>query len=57
MLRGYNRPRKSDIFGPSSTGGRINHAGQRDVYQEGEGIGGDSGRLVQIGEIALLTAE
>ena len=39
MLRGYNRPRKSDIFGPSSTGGRINHAGQRDVYQEGEGIG------------------
>ncbi len=25
--------------------------------QEGEGIGGDSGRLVQIGEIALLTAE
>ena len=39
MLRSYNRPRKSDIFGPSSTGGRINHAGQRDVYQEGEGIG------------------
>ena len=33
MFRGYNGPKKSDIFGPSSTGGR------REVYQEGEGIG------------------
>ena len=39
MFRGYNRPRKSDIFGPSSTGGAINHARQRELYQEGEGIG------------------
>ena len=39
MFRGYNGPKKSDIFGPSSTGGRINHARQREVYQEGEGIG------------------
>ena len=39
MFRGYNGPKKSDIFGPSFTGGRINHARQREVYQEGEGIG------------------
>ena len=39
MFRGYNRPRKSDIFGPSSTGGAINHARQRELYQEREGIG------------------
>ena len=39
MFRGYNRPKKSDIFGPSSTGGRIDHVRQREVYQEGEGIG------------------
>ena len=39
MFRGYNRPRKSDIFGPSSTGGAINHARQRELYQVGEGIG------------------
>ena len=39
MLRGYNRPRKSDIFGPSFTGGSMRHARQRELYQEGEGIG------------------
>ena len=39
MFRGYNSPKKSDIFGPSSTGGRIDHVRQREVYQEGEGIG------------------
>ena len=39
MFRGYNRPRKSDIFGPSSTGGSIRHVRQRELYQEGEGIG------------------
>ena len=39
MFRSYNRPRKSDIFGPSSTGGAINHARQRELYQVGEGIG------------------
>ena len=38
MFRGY-RPKKSDIFGPSSTGGSMRHAGQRELYQEGEGIG------------------
>ena len=39
MLRGFNRPRKSDIFGPSSTGGTMRHVRQRELYQEGEGIG------------------
>ena len=39
MFRGYNRPRKTDIFGPSSVGGTINHVRQRELYQEGEGIG------------------
>ena len=39
MLRGYNRPRKSDIFGPSNTGGSMRHVRQRELYQEGEGIG------------------
>ena len=39
MFRGYNRPRKSDIFGPSSTGGAISHARHRELYQEGAGIG------------------
>ena len=45
MFRGYNRPRKSDIFGPSSTGGAINHASQRQLYQEGEGIGSFFGSI------------
>lgn len=39
MIRGYNRPRRSDIFGPSNTGGSIRHVRQRELYQEGEGIG------------------
>ena len=39
MLRGYNRPRRSDIFGPSNTGGSMRHVRQRELYQEGEGIG------------------
>ena len=39
MLRGFNRPRKSDIFGPSSTGGSMRHVRPRELYQEGEGIG------------------
>ena len=39
MSRGFNRPRKSDIFGPSSTGGSMRHVRQRELYQEGEGIG------------------
>lgn len=39
MIGAYNRPRKSDIFGPSSTGGSMRHARQRELYQEGEGIG------------------
>ena len=39
MLRGYNRPRKIDIFGPSNTGGSMRHVSQRELYQEGEGIG------------------
>ena len=39
MFRGYNNPKKSDIFGPSFTGGGLHHARQRELYQEGEGIG------------------
>ena len=39
MLRGYNRPRRSDIFGPSNTGGSMRHVRPRELYQEGEGIG------------------
>lgn len=38
MFRGYG-PKKSDIFGPSSTGGSMRHVRQRELYQEGEGIG------------------
>ena len=34
-----NKPRKIDIFGPSSTGGAFSDARQRQLYQEGEGIG------------------
>ena len=45
MFRGNNRPRQSDIFGPSSTGGAINHASQRQLYQEGEGIGSFFGSI------------
>ena len=45
MFRGNNRPRQSDIFGPSSTGGAINHARQRQLYQEGEGIGSFFGSI------------
>ena len=39
MFRGYNKPRKSDIFGPSSTGGTFSDVRQRQLYQEGEGLG------------------
>ena len=39
MFRGYNRPKKSDIFCPSSIGGTFNDVGRRQIYQEGEGIG------------------
>ena len=39
MFRGYKKPRKSDIFGPSSTGGTFNDVRRRQIYQEGEGIG------------------
>ena len=39
MFRGYNKPRKRDIFGPSSTGGTFSDARQRELYQEGEGLG------------------
>ena len=39
MIRGYNRPRRNDIFGPSNTGGSMRHVRQRELYQEGEGIG------------------
>ena len=45
MFRGYNSPKKSDIFGPSSTGGAINHARQRELYQEEEGIGSFFGSI------------
>ena len=39
MFQGYNRPKRSDIFGPSRTGGTINDVGERYLYQHGEGIG------------------
>ena len=39
MFRGYNRPRKSDIFGPSSIGGRFSDSRERQLYQQGEGFG------------------
>ena len=45
MFRGNNRPRQSDIFGPSSTGGAINHARQRRLYQEWVGIGSFFGSI------------
>ena len=39
MFQGYNRPKRSDIFGPSRTGGTIDDVGERHLYQHGEGIG------------------
>ena len=39
MFRGYNKPRKTDIFGPSATGGRFSNSRERQLYQEGEGFG------------------
>ena len=39
MFRGYNKPRQSDIFGPSATGGRFSDARERQLYQQGEGFG------------------
>ena len=39
MFRGYNNPRKSDIFGPSATGGTSADARERLLYQQGEGLG------------------
>ena len=39
MFRGYKKPRKSDIFGPSSTGWTSSDTRQRELYQEGEGLG------------------
>ena len=39
MLQGYTRPKRADIFGPSATGGSMNDAGERQLYQHGEGIG------------------
>ena len=39
MLQVYNRPKRSDIFGPSRTGGSLNDTRERQLYQHGEGIG------------------
>ena len=39
MLQGYTRPKRADIFGPYATGGSMNDAGERQLYQHGEGIG------------------
>ena len=39
MFRGYNTPRKSQIFGPSATGGTLPDAVERDLYMTGEGLG------------------
>ena len=39
MFRGYNKPRKSDIFGPSSIGGTSVDSRERQLYQSGEGFG------------------
>ena len=39
MFRGYNKPTKNQIFGPSGTGGTVNDIRERQLYQHGEGIG------------------
>lgn len=39
MLQGNTRPKRADIFGPSTTGGSMNDAGERQLYKHGEGIG------------------
>ena len=39
MFQGNNRPKRSDIFGPSRTGGAINDIRDRQLFQNGEGIG------------------
>ena len=39
MFRGYNKPRKSQIFGPSATGGTLSDADERELYMTGEGLG------------------
>ena len=39
MFRGYNKPRKSDIFGPSAIGGTSVDSRERQLYQSGEGFG------------------
>ena len=39
MFRGYNKPKKSDIFGPSSSGGSLARSYDRELYMKGEGIG------------------
>ena len=39
LFQGYNAPKRSDIFGPSGTGGVINDTRDRQLYQHGEGIG------------------
>ena len=39
LFQGHNAPKRSDIFGPSGTGGVINDTRDRQLYQHGEGIG------------------
>ena len=39
MFRGYNKPRRSDIFGPSASGGALSDADERELYMTGEGLG------------------
>ena len=39
MFRGYNKPTRNQIFGPSAIGGTINDIREHQIYQHGEGIG------------------
>ena len=45
MFQGYNKPAKSQIFGPSSTGGTWADTDNRRLYMTGEGLGSFFGSL------------
>ena len=45
MFQGYNKPSKSQIFGPSATGGTWADTDDRRLYMSGEGLGSFFGSL------------
>ena len=45
MFNGFNKPTKNQIFGPSSTGGMLADARERQLYMRGEGLGSFFGSL------------